>query len=477
MTPTSTAPAASAAPAPLDAGRWQSRLDELTAAHRVAGASLAVLRVGEDGHDELVEAASGTLNVDTGVEATTGSVFQLGSTSKVWTATLVMQLVEEGRLDLDAPLRAVLPDLKLSDAGVAETVTMRHLLTHTSGIDGDAFHDTGRGDDCVEKYVAALATTPQLHPLGATFSYCNSGFVLAGRVVEVLTGSTWDRALRERIVAPLGLERTTTLPEESMRFRVAVGHDAEPGQDPTLVPVFGMPRSLGPAGLITATAADAAAFAAMHLRGGVGPDGTRVLGEAGVAAMQEHQTDLPDRWSLGDSWGLGWIRYGWDGHRAIGHDGGTLGQRAFLRALPEQGLVVSLLTNSANGRDLADDLLAEVFAEVAGVAVRPGVQPPRTPYEVDAATLAGYTGSYRRTSVTTEVAERDGSLVLRMVPDADIAELVGEDVEELTLVPVEEGVFAARPQGATAWTAVTFYSLDDGSEYLHTGARTNLRTA
>ncbi len=108
--------------------------------------------------------------------------------SKVWTATLAMQLVDEGKLDLDAPVADVLPELRLADAEVAKTVTMRHLLNHTSGIDGDVFTDTGRGDDCVEKYVALLSEQKQNHPLGATWSYCNAGFVLAGRVIEKLTG-------------------------------------------------------------------------------------------------------------------------------------------------------------------------------------------------------------------------------------------------------------------------------------------------
>ena len=101
---------------------------------------------------------------------------------------------------------------------------MRHLLTHTSGIDGDVFTDTGRGDDCLEKYVALLAEAAQNHPLGATWSYCNSGFSLAGRVIEKLTEGTWDAAIKERLVGPLGLTHTGTLPEEALLHRAAVGH-------------------------------------------------------------------------------------------------------------------------------------------------------------------------------------------------------------------------------------------------------------
>src|ERR687895_340799 len=100
---------------------------------------------------------------------------------------------------------------------------MRHLPTHTSGIDGDVFTDAGRGDDCLEKYVDALSEVKQIHPIGATFSYCNSGFALMGRVIEKLTGLSWDDALRDRLFTPLGLKHTVTLPEEALLHRAAAG--------------------------------------------------------------------------------------------------------------------------------------------------------------------------------------------------------------------------------------------------------------
>ena len=143
--------------AKVDAAHWQRRLAALAKRHSVPGAQLGILRLaGEGADDELVTVASGILNVDTGVATTTDSLFQIGSISKVWTATVAMQLVDEGLLDLDAPVVEVLPELRLADPDVTKQVTLRHLLTHTSGIDGDVFTDTGRGDDCLEKYVALL---------------------------------------------------------------------------------------------------------------------------------------------------------------------------------------------------------------------------------------------------------------------------------------------------------------------------------
>ncbi|ADB33932.1 beta-lactamase [Kribbella flavida DSM 17836] len=454
----------------IDAQHWQRRLTTLAARHGVPGATLGILRVRVGVEDELVEAATGVLNKDTGVPVTTDSLFQIGSMTKVWTATLALQLVDEGLLELDAPIADVLPELALRNPDVAKQVTMRHLLTHTSGIDGDVFTDTGRGDDCLEKYVDLLAEVDQNHPLGATWSYCNSGFSLAGRVIEKLTGGSWDQALRDRLYKPLKLEHTVTLPEEALLYRAAVGHVGEPGQEPSRAPVWGLPRALGPAGLVTSTAADALAFARMHLTGGLAADGTRVLSEESVAAMADKHADLPDKYSLGDSWGLGWIRFGWDGHRLIGHDGNTIGQAAFLRVLPEQGLAVTLLTNGGNARDLYEDLYREIFAELADVAMPRPLAPPAESVEVD---VHRHVGRYDRASVLGEVFVRDGQAVLRQTITGPLAELMPDPVHEFVMTPVDDSgdLFVVREPESLTWSPVTFYSLPTGEQYLHFGVR------
>jgi CubicO group peptidase (beta-lactamase class C family) len=454
----------------IDAAHWQRRLAILARRHRVPGAVLGILRTsgGDTADDELVQVGHGVLNKDTGVATTTDSLFQIGSMTKVWTATLAMQLVDEGKLDLDAPIAEVLPELRLADPDVTKTVTMRHLLTHTSGIDGDIFTDTGRGDDCLEKYVAGLDQAAQNHPMGATWSYCNSGFSLAGRVIEQLTGGTWDAALRERLIAPLGLQHTVTLPEEALLHRAAVGHVSEGGAEPTRAPMWCLPRALGPAGLITSTVADVLAFARLHLTGGLAPDGTRLLSEASTAAMMGKHADLPDQHSLGDSWGLGWIRFGWDSHRLVGHDGNTIGQAAFLRVLPEQGLAVTLLTNGGNTRDLYQDLYREIFAELADVAMPEPLSPPAEPVTAD---ITPHLGHYERASVQMEVLSRDGEAVLRTTMTGPLAAMLPDPTEEFTMVPVSDNLFLVRPPSEQTWAPVTFYALPTGERYLHFGVR------
>jgi dipeptidyl aminopeptidase/acylaminoacyl peptidase/CubicO group peptidase (beta-lactamase class C family) len=446
----------------IDAAHWQRRLGALAERHHVPGAALGILRLG--GGDELVEVAHGVLNLDTGVETTTDSLFQIGSISKVWTATIVLQLVDEGLLDLDAPIAEVLPELRLAEPDVTKSVTMRHLLTHTSGIDGDVFTDTGRGDDCLEKYVARLEEVAQNHPLGATWSYCNSGFSLAGRVLEKLTGGTWDDAVRDRILKPLDLRRTVTLPEEALLHRAAVGHVDDDGRR-VKAPVWGLPRSLGPAGLITSTVADVLGFARLHLTGGLAPDGTRVLAESSAAAMAAHQVELPEKFTLGDSWGLGWIRFGWDGRRLIGHDGTTIGQNAFLRLLPDENLAVVLLTNGGNARDLYQELYREVFAELADLALPKPLEPPAEPVTVDVTPLLG---TYERAGARMEVL---AGPVLRTTVTGPLAELVPEPTQEYEMKAVRDDLFVVKDPKMRTWTPVWFYALPTGERYLHFGVR------
>jgi hypothetical protein len=260
-----------------------------------------------------------------------------------------------------------------------------------------------------------------------------------------------------------------TLAEEAILHSAAVGHVDDDGQQvPTTV--WDLPRSVGPAGLIKSTAADVLAFARMHLSGGLAPDGTRVLSAESAEAMTRHEADLPDKFILGDSWGLGWIRFGWHDHRLIGHDGNTLGQAAFLRLLPEQGIAVTLLTNGGNTRDLYEDLYREIFADVAGVEMAYPFTPPEQPVDVD---ITPYVGTYARSSVRMEVLAEGPTLRTTIL--GPLAEMVPDPVEEYEMVPVGPALFAVKPPEAETWAPVTFYELPTGERYVHFGVRATPR--
>src|SRR5436853_634665 len=243
------------------------------------------------------EAATGVASLRTGAPVTPGTLFQIGSITKVWTGTLVMQLVDEGLLDLDKLVQAFLPEFLLADPDVASAVTVRQLLAHTGGFEGDVLDDFGRGDDAIEQYFAALASKAQVHPPGAMFSYCNAGFVVLGRLVERLREAPSNTVLRSRLIAPLGLEATATSADEAILRPAAVGHVPEPGGEEgkhMVAPVWSLGRAMDPAGAQLACAArDLAAFALVHLNDGKATDGTQVLSSESVAAMQQQQVATP----------------------------------------------------------------------------------------------------------------------------------------------------------------------------------------
>ncbi|TDW23764.1 serine hydrolase domain-containing protein [Kribbella kalugense] len=407
---------------------WSARLNELAVAAEVPGAVLGIWSAGE-----TTITPYGVLNSATGVETTEDSVLQIGSVSKPWTASVIVQLAAEDRLRLDDPAVKLLPE-----APIDPRITVRHLLTHTSGIDGDLFTDTGRGDDCLERYVALLADVDQLFEPGTAYSYCNAGFVVLGRIIEVLDGRTWDESLRARLVGPLGLTHTVTLPEEAILYRAARGHTAE-GSTP--VGTWQLPRSIGPAGLITASAADLLEFAKLHLT------------DERYAAMQEPQ--VPFAAGIGGfvDLGLTWRIYDWDGRRIFGHDGSTISQTAFLRIDPEAGLIMCLLTNSGNGTRLFEPLATEVFQQYVGVGHPADPQPADGP--VDDRNI----GRYERASVRFDVVRRDDGLVLIEQATGDRLAFAEEEVHEYELLPTEPldgDHFVARYSPDHPWTPLAF---------------------
>jgi CubicO group peptidase (beta-lactamase class C family) len=434
--------------APMDVASWRERFDGLARRHGVPGASLAVLAGGQ-----VQALATGVLNTGTGVEATTDSLFQIGSITKAYTATVVMGLVEEGLVTLDTPVADVLPEFRVADVEATRNVTLRHLLAHTSGINGDLFIDTGRGDDCLERYVDACADLPQCHPLGTLFSYCTGGYVILGRVIELLTGTSWDTAMRERLFAPAGLDHTWTLPEDVLRFRAAMGHLTQDGQTQP-APVWGFPRNGGPDGGICATATDVVTFAQLHLDAGT----------PGLADMRKPQAVVPNPHGTYDRWGLGWALF--DGDRPVfGHDGDTIGQAAALRVVPDAGVAVALLANT----DVFGAFSREVFSELLETLCDLTMPTPPAPLLVPAQVELGrYTGVYERVGTRVEVELRDGRLRALVTPTGALAALMSP--RESELVAVAEDRFVERSPGSTRWVSTVFVT-SDGTEYLYRGIR------
>jgi CubicO group peptidase (beta-lactamase class C family) len=360
-----------------------------------------------------------------------------------------MQLVDEGKVELDKPLRDYLPEFVIGDETAAAVITVRQLLCHTSGFEGDIFNETGKGDDAVEKFVASIAGVSQLFPPGEMFSYNNAAFAVLGRLIEVLRGKPFDTVLREHLFTPLGLTHAATDPYEAILYRAAVGHlRPAPDAEPVPAPLWGMTRGMAPAGAMLAMRPrDLLAFAKLHLDSGTAADGASVLSPASVKAMQEQQVKLPALGMMGDSWGLGWELFDWDGTTVIGHDGGTIGQNAFLRVVPEHGLAVAVLTNGGDTIELYKTVMGHVVKELAGLELPALPTPPATPVPINAERFLG-TYSCEVADVTVR-QDDEGRIWLDQTPKGIFAELgpapepvelVGRNEESLIALEAENGV-------------------------------------
>src|SRR3954447_6817431 len=162
----------------------RDKVAELAAQHDVVGVAVGIFFEGEEHY-----AFHGVTSVDNPLPVDETTYFQFGSTGKTYTATAMMRLVEQGKVDLEAPVRTYLPEFTLKDESVAERVTVLQLFNHTAGWEGDMMNDTGDGDDAVEKYVARMVNLEQVTPLGETVSYNNAALSVAGRIIEKITGT------------------------------------------------------------------------------------------------------------------------------------------------------------------------------------------------------------------------------------------------------------------------------------------------
>lgn len=418
-----------------------ARMHDAAKRFNVLGASLAIH---EDG--QLHEFATGTAHVKTGHPVTADHLFLIGSTTKTYTATLIMQLVQEGRCELDQPVKRYVPELTLADGVQEESLLVRHLLSHTSGIDSGPYDEHGRGDDAPARYVASLAPIPAIHPPGERFGYSNAAIVIAGRLIETLTERTWEDALYERLLKPAGLTASFTLPEDAIVHPVAVGHYRGPDRETLVSPTWGLcGRAMAPTGsTMCATAADLARYGAIHVNEGVALNGTRVLDAEAVGLMQEVQVSLPEGFVIADGWGLGWLWDDWPGGEAFGHTGHNYGAGSYLRFLPSERAVIALTFNSPGDSELMHELFSFLFCELWGIT-KPD---PWVRIDPDfAPDLDKYTGTYERYGLKMRVTPAAGGLQITPEPGQPFTE---GTLDACVLTPATRSAFGTTE--ATTYT-------------------------
>lgn len=291
-------------------------LREHAVAHAVPGAAAGILQRGS-----AVVACYGTADVTTGEPVTPHTRFSVGSLTKSMVATVIARLAEAGRLSLDDPVTARVPELHASSW--ADRATLRDLLANRSGLPLSAglefgFTDrTDRDDGALARLVADAADGPG----GGFWSYSNMGWCVLGRVIETATGAAWQDAMRRELFGRAGMSATTFVTGAESKRR-ARGHEVTAEG---LVPAQPLTScAYGPAGTsAVTTVGDLLRFAGLHLQ------------DPALAVMREVHSEVPIYGWL-DSWCLGWARFGWDGGHVWGWDGLVNGERSVLRIVPEQ---------------------------------------------------------------------------------------------------------------------------------------------
>jgi CubicO group peptidase (beta-lactamase class C family) len=361
--------------------------------------------------------------------------FRIASISKVFTATLAMTLVDDGLLDLDTPVVTYLPELELSDADAREQITMRQLLSHTSGLYGDYSADFGLGDDAMMRALSIFATLPQQTRPGEIWAYCNSGFQLAGTVIARILDSTFDAAMEERVFEPAGLTTTCFAAHDTFGWPAAMGHiQTGPDSDEHVVTGQYYPRNRRPAGGVISTATDLLRFARLHMNGGE-IDGRRVLSADAAQEMQTPQVRGGD-WK--NSWGVGWNIDPIDGVTTIGHNGSISGFESLLRIIPEQQTAFVVLTNSGRGSAAYPAIDEWLLEHVCGLHAAP----PETT-TLPHAERAKLAGRYARPGYEITVNATDDGLRIDYTAPHPLS---GESVPypSLELAPVSATEFLVR---------------------------------
>jgi CubicO group peptidase (beta-lactamase class C family) len=453
----------------------QLDLERAIEKYKVVGASAAVY------HNRAMEtAAAGVLNVTTGVEVTHDTVMHIGSITKTFNTTLVMQLVDDGLVELDAPVIKYLPDFKVKDPTATRAITVKMLLNHTSGINGELLPDHGHDEETIDKAVMRAAEMDQLFEPGTDCSYCNTAMVVAGYLAQTVRGESWYDLMKTRIFQPLGLEHAVVLPEDALLHRATVGHFLDPATGVSTRTSFAfLPVSFSPAGATAMLSArDLVSFGVAHIGNGVGANGQRILSEAGARAMRTRTSGLqgvgPTR-NFGLAFMLG---EGGD----VGHGGGGPGILSWLSIHPEKDFAMAVLTNSAHGMTVIAEVMKPWMEKATGVDPFKSQKRPFPDIEID---TSKYAGTYEDIAAEHRISVQDGGLSFSSRAKHKFYDNVSlEPTPPAPLKPVGDHGFAFDVPGAddpaspTPQTIITFVNpmADGRMEHLATGGRLYRRT-
>jgi CubicO group peptidase (beta-lactamase class C family) len=411
---------ATSAPRAQPANRFDALIrfaDSKMREHNIPGAAIGIVDNGT-----IATRGLGITNVEEPLPVTDHTVFPIASISKTFAATAMMRLVEQGRVDLKAPVRKYLPDFKVRDEQVSREATVWHLLTHSGGWEGQ-ISGPERGEDTLRNFVATvMADNMQIAPPSAAWSYNNAGYSVAGHLIEAITKTSINRAMRDLIFTPLGLTHAGTTSGDFIVNRFAAGH-VQRNEVASLMRPYTHATSVTSGG-IGVCIDDLMTYAKFHLGDGTNQRGERILT---AASMDQMKTPQLEKQSTDDAIGIGWHIRRIGSARVLGQGGTAGGHILVLSIVPERNFAIGILTNAQNGWRLIQEVEREALRAYHGLAygrnqaiahrglveTLPHVEPlERQP------DYKQYTGKYQRPMNSVDVRIENGTLLVQELPNS-----------------------------------------------------------
>jgi CubicO group peptidase (beta-lactamase class C family) len=328
---------------------------------RMPGAALGIVKGGRVVHLQAFGDAD-----DAGNAVTVKTPFKIGSMSKSFTALAVMQLVEEGKIQLDAPVQQYLPQFRVADPQASKRITVRQLLNQVSGIPTSAGMDymqlTDKRDDALEREVAKSKDVKLTHDPGTTYQYSNRNYTTLGLLIKVVSGQGYEDYIQEHVLRPLAMKQSFAYLDDAKSHGLATGHQYWFGQ-PLSGGGLAENRAITPAGLITSSVEDVCTWLIVNLDHGV-YHGTRVLSASGIDQLHTGVAQMTDN----SRYAMGWYETDINGSPIVTHNGDTGDFHSTMVLAPSTGWGVVLLMNGSDSGQARLDVPAYgVMAQLVGV--------------------------------------------------------------------------------------------------------------
>ena len=361
-------------------------IEEQRLYHQIPGIAIGIVY-----DQELVWSKGyGVENLESQEPVTPATLFRLGSVTKLFTATAILQLRDQGKLRLEDPVTQHLPwfELQSTFEGAPE-ITVRHLLTHTAGLPREVPFPCFSTHICPssEEIMAARPTQRAVFPPDKTYKYSNLGMVLLGEIISAVSGETYGGYIQKHIFTPLGMSRSAVNPSRQDLPQITTSYLRRRPDGSRHVSEYYETRGLAPAGGIVSSVDDLARFASFHLQADPASNSGEVLAASTVHEMQRPHWVYSD-WS--GAMGLGFRIARRDDRTVVSHGGWMGGDRTHLLLVPEEGIGILVMVNA---EDVSPYQFSYQALDLVGGAIRESVALPSTEKRADPA-WEGLLGTY-----------------------------------------------------------------------------------